>query len=799
MRLAIMLAALGVSAAQFQAELAPARAITAAVLAGAAWCAAFAWRSRADGRRLSLVLIGAFCAGYAWASGYAAWRLADALAPRLEGQDVVVTGVVAGLPQNFERGTRFDFEVESAPSGVPRHLLLAWYRSALHEDAEEQPAWRGVRAGERWRFTVKLKQPHGLMNPHGFDYEAWLFVRGVRATGYVRGAAGAERLAEFVWRPALVVERLRELLRSRYQGALPDAPYAGVLVALALGDQHAIPPAQWQVFARTGLTHLMSISGLHITMVAGLVYSLIWALWVRLPRLVCRYPARLAAALGGWCAAGAYSLLAGFEVPAQRTFYMLSVVALALLAGRAQSLSRVLALALGVVLVLDPSAVLAPGTWLSFGAVGFLTYAAAGRTRRPHWFAEWLRAQWAVTLGGLPILLLMFQQFSVVSPLANAVTIPAISLVVTPLVLAAAVLPADLLLQLAHLITALTMSGVERLAALPAAVWQQHAPPLWAAACGVAGCVLLLLPRGLPGRGVGLVLLAPMLLVLPARPQPGDMRVTVLDVGQGLAVHVATATHDLLFDSGPRYGLDTDAGNRVILPYLRAEGVRRLDMLTVSHRDRDHSGGMNSVLAALPVAVFASSLAPAERPAPSASRMQACSDGLHWEWDGVRFDFLHPAAASYARTDVKSNDMGCVLRVAAAGGTALIAADIEAVSEGRLLALHRGELAADLLVAPHHGSRTSSTPEFIAAVAPRAVVFTVGYKNRFRHPAPDVVERYRTLGTALARSDYDGAVRADFSSAGMELQALRSARRRYWQALPPEGGPGAAAAGAVLE
>ncbi|MBL8485171.1 MAG: DNA internalization-related competence protein ComEC/Rec2 [Rhodocyclaceae bacterium] len=800
MRFAVVLGALGVWGAQWQAELSAARWLAAALLAATAWTvAALACRHGGAWRRL-LVLAGALCAGYAWASVHAAWRLADALQAELEGRDVVVSGVVASLPQHFERGSRFDFDVEAAPAGVPRHLALAWYRSPQHEDAEEAPAWRPVRAGERWRFSVRLKQPHGNLNPHGFDYEGWLFARGVRATGYVRAMAGAERLDALVGRPAYLVDRLRESLRSRYQAALPDAPYAGILVALALGDQRSIPPAQWQVFARTGLTHLMSISGLHITMVAGLAYLLVWAAWVRLPRLVCRHPARLAATVGGWCAAGAYCLIAGFEVPAQRTFFMLSVVALALLARRSHAPGRVLALALAVVLLIDPGAVLAAGTWLSFGAVAILMYAAAGRTARPHWLAEWLRAQWAVSLGCLPLVLLLFQQFSLVSPLANALAIPVISLAVTPLVLAAAVLPADPLLQLAHFLTALTMQAVEALAALPSAVWQQHAPPAWATLCGMAGCLVLLMPRGVPGRAAGLVLLAPMMLVLPARPAPGELRVTVLDVGQGLAVHVATARHDLLFDTGPRYSLDADAGNRAILPYLRAAGVSRLDLLVVSHRDRDHSGGMESVLAGLPVAQLASSLPAQDLPPPGALPQSACSDGQHWAWDGVRFAFLHPPPGAPAQSGIKTNDLGCVLRIEAAHGRALIAADIEAVSEARLLAQHGGELAADLLVAPHHGSRSSSTPEFIAAVSPRAVVFASGYRNRYKHPAAEVVQRYRAHRALLARSDFDGAVTTEFTAQGMHLARERSERRRYWQARPPAGWPEAPGApGAVLE
>jgi competence protein ComEC len=325
--------------------------------------------------------------------------------------------VVAGLPQALERGVRFEFEVEQAVAGVPPRISLAWYRGRDDTDDEASPAMP-VRAGERWHFTVRLKRPHGNLNPHGFDYEAWLFERGVRATGYVRPASAA-RIEAQVWRPGYAVEMLRETIRDRFRAALPDAPYAGILIALAVGDQHAIDPGLWQTFARTGITHLMSISGLHVTMLAGLAYALINWLWRRSANLPLRLPAQHAAAMGGFLAAFLYCLLAGFAVPAQRTLYMLAVVAAARLSAREISGSRVLSLALLLVLLLDPWAVLAGGFWLSFGAVALLFHIGSGRLGPVHWLLEWGRAQWAVTLGMLPALLALFQQFSLVSPLGQ--------------------------------------------------------------------------------------------------------------------------------------------------------------------------------------------------------------------------------------------------------------------------------------------------------------------------------------------------------------------------------------------
>ncbi len=728
-----------------------------------------------------LLVLPAAVLGFVWAASFALLRMSDELPVAIEGRDIEIVGVVAGLPQALERGVRFEFAVEDALPGVPSHVSLAWYRGRDEADDDVSPPIP-VRAGERWRFTARLKRPHGNVNPHGFDYEAWLLERGIRATGYVRPRS-AERIAERVWRPAYMVEMLREGIRDKFRAALPDAPYAGILIALAVGDQQAIDADLWQTFARTGITHLMSISGLHVTMFAALAYAVVNWLWRRSGTLPLRLPAQHAAALGGLLAAFCYCLLAGFAVPAQRTLYMLGVVAAARVWGREVAASRVLALALLLVLLLDPWAVLAAGFWLSFGAVAVLFHIGSGRLGPAHWLVEWGRAQWAVTLGMLPALLALFQQFSLVSPLANALAIPLVSFVITPLALIGTLPWCDPLLSLAHLVTGWLMAFVEWLGGLPLAMWQQAAPPSWAVLLALGGGIWLLLPRGFPARWLGLLAFLPLLTATPPRPAAGVVEITVLDVGQGLAVHVQTAAHDLLFDAGPAFSADADSGNRIIAPYLRAIGVRALDVLVISHADKDHEGGAASVLAALPVALMKSSL-PFEHPLSAQPvAHQPCADGDGWSWDGVRFEILHPGAEPLTR---KANDASCVLRVTAGGQSMLLTSDIEAASEDALLTRHPGGLAAAAMTAPHHGSRTSSTSAFIAAVAARDVVFPVGYRNRFGHPKEDVVGRYMESGARLHRTDADGAVSIGLSAAGATLRHERDMRRRYWHAPPRE-------------
>lgn len=752
-----------------------------ACLAAAGLLAAVLLRGRSGliGRAAAvLVLAAAISTGWAYAAWRAELRLSEALPGEWEGRDVVVTGVVASLPQDFERGLRFVFEVEESAAPLPPKISLAWYKGFRDEEMHMLPP---LHAGERWRLTVRLKRPHGNVNPHGFDYERWLLEQGIRATGYVRPAPDNQRLDAFVPGFMYGVERLREGVRERFRRALPEGAYAGVLVALAVGDQRSIPPELWRVFARTGISHLVAISGMHVTMIAALFAGAVGGLWRRSPALALRWPAQQAGVVAGFVVAFLYCLLAGWGVPAQRTLYMLGCVAFALVLRRETAPGRVLALALAVVLVLDPWAVMAAGFWLSFGAVALLFLVSSGRLVPEGRLRGALRAQWAVTLGLVPALLVLFQQFSLVSPLANAIAIPLVSFVVTPLAIGFAILPLQMLADLAHAAFTLTMLPIDWLAELPWASWQQAAPPPWLAVLASLGCVWALLPRGTPARWVGLAMLLPLLLWAPARPTPGEARVTVLDVGQGLAVHVQTAGHDLLYDTGPAFSADANSGERILLPYLRAEGVRRLDSLVVTHQDNDHSGGAEAVLTGIPVAEVRSSLSQ-NHPARliAGARHQPCVAGQTWDWDGVRFTMLHPGRAADDSPGSKTNDVACVLRVEAGGLSALLTSDIEAVSEAELLQGQAGQLASDVLVVPHHGSRSSSTAAFIAATRPRWVIFPVGYLNRFRHPNAQVWARWAATGAGMWRTDASGAVSVHLAPGGPRFETARAAAPRYW-------------------
>src|SRR5262245_36977951 len=565
-----------------------------------------------------------------------------------------------------------------------------------------------------------------------------------------------------------------------FWAVLPAHRYAGVLIALAIGDQRAIETVDWETFTRTGVSHLMSISGLHVTMISGLAGALVLWLWRRAPRLALALAAPKAAAVAAVLAAGGYTLLTGFAVPAQRTLYMVTVVAVALWFDRMQSSSRVLAAALGVVLVLDPWAIMSPGFWLSFGAVALILYVDVARSRTEHWALSWGRVQWAITVGLAPLLLVLFQQVSLVSPVANAVAIPVVSFVVTPLALLAACVPGAWLAELAHGVLVILMSALDRLAKLLGAAWQQHTPAVCAAGLALAGIAWMFAPRGVPGRGAARLLLLPMFAVRPGGPTEGSVWVTFLDVGQGLAALVRTADHALLYDAGPAYNLETDAGNRVVVPFLRGEGVAHLDAVMITHNDLDHAGGAASVMRTVPTSMIWSSLESGHPLHAHAPVWIPCRAGVSWRWDGVSFELLYPPAASYRNPWLKPNSRSCVLRVVTAHGAALLTGDIEERDE-RWLVAEAAALAATGVLVPHHGSGTSSSPPFIAAVAATHAVSSAGYLNRFGHPKREVLARYETAGARIWRTDRDGAVTLRIAAGGAIVTRFRDEQRRYWR------------------
>ena len=683
-----------------------------------------------------------------------AWRADALLAERWpvsrHGEEHVVAGHVASLPEREGRNWRFVFEPR-AP-GFPQRIRAAWYRT-------DEP----LRAGDCWRFTLRLRAVHGSLNPGGFDYEGWLFRQGIGATASVRDAARCDA-------PAGGVVAWRQRVSDAIRAAVPEHVATGMLVALTVGDQSAIAAADWDLFRLTGTTHLVAISGFNIAIVAGVAFFAWRWLWAAWPRLCLWLPAQRAGLLGAALSAGAYALLAGFEPPVQRAVLMLWIALAALWSHRLSQPARLLAVAWWAVLLLDPFAITSPGLWLSFGAVAAIFYVSLGRLRPPGLWHGLVHLQLLIAVALAPLSLFFFHGTSWIAPLVNLLAVPFFTLL-TPWVLAGVLLllawPAAgaPVLQAAAAALAAFRQALAWAAELPD-LWLPASPPLGALALAVAGCVLLFAPRGLPLRLLGFACLVP-LLPGPVPPPRGALELTALDVGQGLAIVVRTARHTLVYDAGPAFEDGFDAGESVVAPFLLRQGVREVDLLLLSHGDQDHAGGVGAVRRLLRVR--------RELGTPAG---EACHAGQAWEWDGVRFELLHPEDAAW-----RGNDASCVLRIEGAF-TALLAGDIEAPAEAALVAAHGARLRSDVLVAPHHGSRTSSTPAFVAAAAPALVVYGAGWRNHFRHPRPEVVARYRAAAQYVTGERGALGIARDPASGRLEVRAWREGAARFWNAAP---------------
>lgn len=728
--------------------------------------------------------------GFALALLHAHHIAHQGLAAELEGRDVEVVGFVASLPSIRERSTGFDFEIremrlEGRALEGPGRVRLSWYGRA--------GSLPRIAPGEHWRLTVRLKRPHGFRNPGGFDYERWLFQHRIRATGYVRAKSMRQHLGSEPLR--YPVQSLRHALLGRLSQALGDRPAAGIIRALAAGERADISPAQWETLRRTGTSHLVAISGLHIGLVAGLVFWLARGLWRWAGRGAERLPAPKFAALAALLAAAGYAALAGFSIPTQRALIMVLVVMLAVLSQRVTAPGRTLALALLAVLVWDPLAAVAPGFWLSFVAVAAILFALGGQWGHLSWWRRWGRVQWAVALALFPLLAAVFGQASLIAPLANLVAVPLFGLVVVPLTLvgsavaALAPIPGSWLLQGASRVVEFAWPMLEWLGGLPFATWDAGAVSGWSLALAAAGCALLLAPRGLPARWTGILMLLPLVLLRPERPDTGQAWLTLLDVGQGLAAVVQTQRHTLVFDTGARFSSRFNAGEAVVAPYLRARGVRQVDTLVISHGDNDHIGGLDALLRQTVVRrVFTSvpgQVAKIVGDGPQTARR--CARGVRWHYDGVEFEFLgpQPDALPVARREAarrrSGNNLSCVLQVRAANGTLLLTGDIERRAERELVDTWGEALRSTVLVAPHHGSKTSSTAAFLRHVQPRLALFPAGYRNRYGFPADSVLARYHALGVQTLATAEQGAIETRLRAReAPRVQSWRQHARRYW-------------------
>jgi len=717
---------------------------------------------------------GALALGFALAGLHAVHALSLQLPAEWEKREVTVQGQVVELPEHQPRRTAFAFRVDDLdeqPEPLRGRLLqLSWY-----DGFDGEPTGRDrLLAGQRWELTVRVRAPRGLRNPGGFDSEKHALARRLTARGHVR-APGAARLLE----PATGLDAWREGMSKRIALAVPDG--GGRFVrALALGDTRGLEDADWQVLRANGLTHLIAISGFHVGLVAGFFALLAAGVWWSWPALGRRCPRPVAAAIAGLAGALLYAAVAGFALPTVRTVLMIAVVVALRVFRRSSSTFDTLAMAAIVMLLTDPLAVLGAGFWLSFLGVLWLLWCLPDAGRRP--VRDLLSAQGVATVGLLPVGVVLFGQASLVGPLANLVAVPWWSLVVVPLSLLGtalelvrsgwgdwAWLAASWCFDLSWpLFDGLSRSGI--------ALWWLPEPRWFALPLAMAGAFWLLLPRGLPGRSLALLLWLPLLWPARQLPAPGEVELQVLDVGQGLSVLVRTARHSLLYDMGPATPGGWDSGERVVVPALRALGVRRLDVAVVSHGDGDHAGGFEAVRREMPIS---RAVAPDGAPVVGTS---PCLAGDHWQWDGVSFRFLHPGL----HFPYLGNEASCVLRIDTAHGSVLLTGDIGEVIERELV--RRGAEAgqnsiwADVVLVAHHGSASASDPGFVAATGARHALVSSGHGNRFGHPKPEIMHRWRDAGAATWDTGDHGALTVRLAPGGVQPETRRAAHPRLWDA-----------------
>lgn len=798
-----------------------------------------------------------FC-GFIYTSLYINLLISKLDLGQLEGETIQVVGFIDSIPYKTETKYGFDFYIKARKtqplqgderwdSSFKGKVKLSWYSSygtknkaAKTNDIKkgtasnlEKSAADNLQIGQYWKFDIRLKKPNGLLNPGGFDYEQWLYQNRIVAAGYVRSAqritigdlnspSVAEPLAASGLFPGSelfsgsglfprsgLLSALRQQVADQLDSALSDHPYKGLIKALSIGYRHDLTTQQWRVFLRTGTNHLVAISGLHIGLMSSLIWFLVNGLWRMSSTLNMRIPAYYAASFFALLSAVVYAALAGFAIPTQRALIMLLVVFTALMLKREIAPAYVLSLAMLLVLLIDPLSPLSLGFWLSFTAVAVILFSLSGRLGAALTKTAKLwqlgRIQGAIFIGLLPLMIILFHQFSMVSPLANLIAVPLMSIIIVPFTLLAAGLlfifePLGLFLfeQLKWPMDALFFY-LEQLNRLPESYYFLAETSWLMMLLVFIACFWLLMPKGWPGRWLGLILLLPVFMSSSMSTQrneipAGEVQINVLDVGQGLAVVLNTRHHTLLYDTGDKFSEQFNMADMVIIPFLRFNGIAEIDKLILSHADRDHAGSyaelqqlsIKEVLSGEPGRII--SRWSGDNSKPQQLKIKQCKDGQQWQWDGVSFNILSPVqpamAAKMTKTN-KANNKSCVILITTASGQAvLLTGDIEKKIEQQILKNYP-DLTADVLLVPHHGSKTSSSMLFLQQLQPEIALFSYGYRNRFHHPHQKIVQRYKEMNINLFNTS-NGTIdiHRDITNNSWLVKQYRIEHRRFWHRTP---------------
>lgn len=709
----------------------------------------------------------AFVFGFAWALWFAHAQSSWILSKNLEGKLVKVTGVIASIPDSSNHRISFLLKLQKIENKSAHGVVrLSWQAENLH-----------LKVGDTWRLPVKLKRVHGTMNPGGFDVEAWNLQQGIRANGYVATTKTLKPENLNHWNLRFVIDSMRQYLLKKIIENLPISHTSPWIIALAIGERKGIDAASWQVLRNTGTNHLMAIAGLHIGFMSAFIYALVSFLWRRVSFLVLRFPAQHAASLAALIMALTYSAMAGFSIPTQRACLMFATFLVVVLLRRNIQAWHAWSLALLGVLLLNPLSVLAESFWLSFGSVALIIYGIKGRLAPKGLWWKYGRIQWVIAIGLIPLSFWLFKQCSIISFLANSIAIPWVGFLIVPSTLLGCFLLifspwlGSLCLQFADKLLQVLWIILTYFSELSWSSWYQVMPNNGVLLAACIGMVILLVPIGFPGRWLGLFWLMPLFFYQHDKPKIGEAWFTLLDVGQGLSAVVQTKNHILVFDAGPKFGDNFDMGESVVLPFLRTRGIRKIDSLVISHGDNDHRGGANAILQQMKVLEIKTSV-------PnffSSYHASYCLRGESWSWDDVTFSFIYPTMEYLGL----GNDSSCVLKVKSGNQSILLTGDIEKIAEYYLVEANPNELQSTIIVAPHHGSKTSGLDLFIESVKPKIVLFPIGYLNRYHFPHPTVLQKYQEMQALSFNTADAGAISFSLTEIAKPI-LYREQHSRYW-------------------
>lgn len=711
------------------------------------------------------------------------------LQSQLEGKDLIVEGVVSNIPQHQQNRWRFYLDVtqvklaqvaiDSEIIQLSGKIKLSWY----HQKKLPQ---QKLQAGQKWRFKVRLKQPNGFMNEGGLDYEKWLFTNRIKATGYIRRSESNVLLDVAPW---YSIHYQRQQLASKIKQSLADGltnardqNVSAIITALAVASRHDMTESQWLLFRQTGTSHLIAISGLHIGIVAGFGYLLIMTVWWLFPALYQRVPVRIAGAFLAVILATLYALLAGFTLPTQRSLVMVIGVVIVLLQRQRVDTINIFSMTLIVILLIDPLAAMSASFWLSFTAVILILLFTRRQLKKPRF--SLVSLQLMLSFGMFPLAIFFFGSASLISPIANLIAIPWVTIFIVPLILLAMLLffiapvLSGYLLQFIAFNIDYLMRVLAWLDALPFTMLHFQELPTSLILVMMLSLLFLFLPKGFPARWLGVLLLIPVFSYQPQRVEQGAFKYSLLDIGQGLASLIETKNHTLIYDTGPRTNNRFDTGKLVVLPFLQSKGIKQIDKMVLSHEDMDHRGGTLAILKEVTVNEIISS-----RDFLIKQSIKKCEAGQTWQWDDVMFEFLHPnKQGKFSGTGVSDNNRSCVLRVSNQYHSLLLTGDIEKKVEQALLKTQVDKLASDVLLIPHHGSKTSSSLDFIKAVSPRLGLNSSGYRNKFKHPAKKIMQRYQDMGIPVVDTVDKGEMILLFPAdkKPFKFQSYREEHLKFW-------------------